>query len=119
MDILLARWLYSPAEGRKMTGTVQKLSEAEVEAALTGLAGWKVENGKLHREYRFASFVEAFGFMASAALIAESMNHHPEWFNVYHTVKIDLVTHDAQGISANDVEMAKRFERLAHSRGAQ
>ena len=102
-----------------MSGRPRKLSGTEIEAALADLPGWTLENGKLHREYRFGSFVEAFGFMASAALVAESMNHHPEWFNVYHTVKIDLTTHDAGGISENDVEMAKRFEKLAASRGTK
>src|SRR6058998_1853475 len=102
-----------------MNARPKKLSEAEIQAAVAGLEGWKVVSGKLHREYRFASFVEAFGFMASAALVAESMNHHPEWFNVYNTVKIDLTTHDAGGISENDVEMAKRFEKLALARGAK
>jgi len=92
-----------------------KLNEEEIQAAVKGLEGWKVVSGKLHREYKFASFVEAFGFMASGALVAESMNHHPEWFNVYNTVKIDLTTHDAGGISENDLEMARRFEKLAAS----
>jgi len=94
----------------------QRLNEAEIGSALAEIGGWTVQNGKLHREYRFASFVEAFGFMASGALIAEAMNHHPEWFNVYHTVRIDLVTHDVQGISQNDLEMARRFEQLARVR---
>jgi len=102
-----------------MSGRPRKLSEGEIQAAVAGLEGWTVVSGKLHREYKFASFVEAFGFMASAALVAESMNHHPEWFNVYHTVKIDLTTHDAGGISENDVEMARRFEKLAASRGGK
>ena len=96
-----------------------KLSQDEIQVALKGLTGWSLADGKLHREYKFANFVEAFGFMTSAALIAESMNHHPEWFNVYQTVKIDLTTHDAGGISRNDVEMAKRFEKLAVARGAK
>jgi len=102
-----------------MSGRPRKLSEGEIQAAVAGLEGWFLLSGKLHREYKFASFVEAFGFMASAALVAESMNHHPEWFNVYHTVKIDLTTHDAGGISENDVEMARRFEKLAASRGGK
>jgi len=97
----------------------RKLTDAEIETAVKELVGWRVSNGKLHREYRFAGFVEAFGFMASAALVAESMNHHPEWFNVYHTVKVDLMTHDLQGISTLDVEMARRMEALAGSRGGQ
>lgn len=96
-----------------MTRAQTKLTPAEIESALQGLPGWQVVDGKLHREYRFASFVEAFGFMASVALVAERMDHHPEWFNVYHTVKIDLVTHDAGGISKNDVELARRMEVLA------
>jgi len=96
-----------------MSGRSRKLSEEEIQAGVAGLAGWNVVGGKLHREYKFASFVEAFGFMASAALVAESMNHHPEWSNVYHTVKIDLTTHDAGGITENDLEMARRFEKLA------
>jgi len=96
----------------------KKLADAEVAAALAHLSGWSVEKGKLHREYKFSGFVEAFGFMASAALVAESMNHHPEWFNVYHTVKIDLTTHDSGGITSNDVEMAKRFEKLARAHSA-
>lgn len=101
-----------------MTGKPTKLNESAIESAVKALEGWKVRNGKLHREYRFANFVEAFGFMASAALVAESMNHHPEWFNVYGTVRVDLTTHDVQGISTHDVEMARRFERLAQTRRA-
>lgn len=94
-----------------------KLDAAEIDKALAGLRGWSLEGGKLHREYQFPNFVEAFGFMTSAALVAESMNHHPEWFNVYNKVRIDLTTHDAGGISQNDVELAKRLEALALSRG--
>jgi len=96
-----------------MTRVQGRLTAAEIESALRDLPGWQVVDGKLHREYRFQSFVEAFGFMASVALVAERMEHHPEWFNVYHTVKIDLVTHDVGGISLNDVELARRMEALA------
>jgi 4a-hydroxytetrahydrobiopterin dehydratase len=102
-----------------MSERPKKLSEGDVEGALASLPGWKVENGKLHRDYKFANFVDAFGFMASGALVAESMNHHPEWFNVYNSVKIDLTTHDLGGISTNDLEMAKRFESLARARGGK
>jgi 4a-hydroxytetrahydrobiopterin dehydratase len=90
-----------------------KLDASEVAQRLSELAGWTVRDGKLHREYRFTDFVEAFGFMASAALIAERMNHHPEWFNVWSTVRIDLTTHDAGGITAKDFELAAAMERLA------
>lgn len=92
-----------------------KMSGPEIELALTKLPAWQVVNGKLHREYKFTDFVHAFGFMTQAALIAESMNHHPEWFNVYHTVRIDLTTHDAGGISNKDFELARKLETLAHN----
>lgn len=92
---------------------IPKLDDAEVESRLTGLGGWQVRQGKLHREYRFADFVEAFGFMASVALVAERMNHHPEWFNVWATVRVDLATHDAGGITSKDFELATEMERLA------
>ena len=90
-----------------------KLTDAEISAQLEGISGWTVENEKLHKEFQFDSFVEAFGFMASVALIAESMNHHPEWFNVYNRVIVDLATHDAGGISALDFELAKKVDALS------
>jgi 4a-hydroxytetrahydrobiopterin dehydratase len=90
-----------------------KLADAEVERRLRELPAWSLVAGKLHREYRFADFVAAFGFMASAALVAEAMNHHPEWFNVYGTVRVDLTTHDAAGLTTNDFELAARMEKLA------
>ncbi|HEY8517197.1 MAG TPA: 4a-hydroxytetrahydrobiopterin dehydratase [Candidatus Binatia bacterium] len=97
---------------------LQKLDAAEVERRLKTLSGWTLEGGKLHREYRFPDFVAAFGFMAAVALVAERMNHHPEWFNVYGTVRVDLTTHDASGISARDFELAERMEELARRHGA-
>ena len=90
-----------------------KLTDIEISAQLEGISGWTVENEKLHKEFQFDSFVEAFGFMASVALIAESMNHHPEWFNVYNRVTVDLATHDAGGISALDFELAKKIDALS------
>ena len=93
--------------------TPAKLSAAEIDAALSELPGWRLVNGKLHRELQFADFVAAFGFMASAALIAQGLDHHPEWFNVWNTVKVDLATHDAGGITALDLELAKSMEKLA------
>jgi 4a-hydroxytetrahydrobiopterin dehydratase len=88
------------------------LAERDIAAALAELRGWTVVNAKLHREFQFKNFVEAFGFMTTVALIAERMNHHPEWFNVYHRVVIDLVTHDAGGITSVDVEFARAVNRL-------
>jgi 4a-hydroxytetrahydrobiopterin dehydratase len=91
----------------------EKLSDLEIQTRLSQIAGWTVANGKLHREYKFKDFVQAFGFMTSAALVAESLNHHPEWFNVYSTVKVDLMTHDVGGISELDFTLASKMEALA------
>jgi 4a-hydroxytetrahydrobiopterin dehydratase len=90
-----------------------KLSDSEIEAALRKVSGWTVAGGKLHREFKFADFVHAFSFMTRAALTAEAMGHHPEWFNVYNKVTIDLTTHDAGGISAKDFELAAKLDALA------
>jgi 4a-hydroxytetrahydrobiopterin dehydratase len=91
----------------------QKLSEADVRARLSEIPGWELAEGKLHKTFRFASFVQAFSFMTSVALVAEAMNHHPDWTNVYNRVTIDLNTHDVGGISALDFRLAKRIEELA------
>ena len=76
-------------------------------------ACWHIEDGKLHREFRFADFTEAFAFMTRAALVAERMNHHPEWFNVYNRVRIDLTTHDAGGLNTLDFELASFMNSAA------
>jgi 4a-hydroxytetrahydrobiopterin dehydratase len=91
----------------------RKLTDGEVAATLRELAGWRVEAGKLHREFRFADFSQAFGFMTRAALAAESMNHHPEWFNVWNRVVVDLETHDAGGLTELDFELARRMNAIA------
>ncbi|HTL88446.1 MAG TPA: 4a-hydroxytetrahydrobiopterin dehydratase [Leptolyngbya sp.] len=88
------------------------LSPQELETELKQLDGWTIEQGKLHREFKFASFVEAFGFMSSLALVSESLGHHPEWFNVYNRVTIDLTTHDAGGITQKDIDWAQRANQL-------
>jgi len=92
---------------------MRKFSGAELKAALSGLPGWTVVDGKLHKEYKFADFIHAFGFMATSAIAIEKMNHHPEWFNVYNRVTVDLMTHDAQGITSNDVDLAKLLDDTA------
>jgi 4a-hydroxytetrahydrobiopterin dehydratase len=92
---------------------MQQLSESGLQTALSGLNNWTVANGKLHREYKFADFIHAFGFMATSAMAIEKMNHHPEWFNVYNRVVVDLTTHDAGGITAKDVELAGILEGFA------
>lgn len=90
-----------------------KLSEAEVQAKLENLPGWSLQDGKLHRQFHFRSFVEAFGWMSSVALVAESMGHHPEWTNVYNRVRVHLTTHDAGGITELDFTLAQRMNELA------
>jgi 4a-hydroxytetrahydrobiopterin dehydratase len=90
----------------------QALSLQELETHLTQLDGWTIENHKLHKEFKFPSFVEAFGFMSSLALVSEAMGHHPEWFNVYNKVIVDLTTHDAGGITIKDVAWAQQANRL-------
>jgi len=89
------------------------LDASAIEAGLQAVPAWVVENGKLHREFVFRDFVEAMGFMARAGIVAEKMDHHPEWFNVYKTVRVDLTTHDAGGITALDFELARAMDALA------
>lgn len=91
----------------------QKLTDAELKAALDRLPGWTMADYKLHREYKFPDFAHAFGFMATAAVLIEKMNHHPEWSNVYNRVTVDLTTHDAGGITQKDVELAGVLENIA------
>lgn len=88
-------------------------SEAISEALETCHADWEVVDGKLRREIRLSNFAAAFGFMSEVAIHAEKLNHHPEWFNVYNRVDIDLVTHDAGGITTLDFEMVNRIDRAA------
>jgi 4a-hydroxytetrahydrobiopterin dehydratase len=92
---------------------MRKFSGPELRDALAGLPGWTVADGKLHKEYKFADFIHAFGFMTTSALGIEKMNHHPEWFNVYNKVIVDLSTHDAGGITSKDVKLAKLLDANA------
>ncbi len=94
---------------------ILKLTDAEVQQALQTLATWSLFNGKLHKAFQFDSFIAAFGFMTKVALVAEAMNHHPEWSNVYNRVTIDLTTHDAGGISRRDFELAAKMDNLAQA----
>jgi 4a-hydroxytetrahydrobiopterin dehydratase len=89
------------------------LSEDALADALGALPGWSVVGGKLHREFAFPDFVRAFAFMSAVALVAEARNHHPEWSNVYGRVVVDLVTHDAGGITESDVALARKMDELA------
>lgn len=93
---------------------VPALAESELNRAVADLENWRVQEGKLHGEFKFANFVEAFSFMTKVAFAAEAAAHHPEWFNVYNKVEIDLVTHDAgNAISQKDIDLAKQINQLA------
>ena len=93
-----------------------RLPDAEVTQRLAALPGWTVHAGTLHRELTFADFTQAFAFMTDVAREADALDHHPEWFNVYNRVVIDLATHDAGGITTLDFELARRAEDLAGRR---
>jgi 4a-hydroxytetrahydrobiopterin dehydratase len=88
------------------------LSVDELEHAVGELNHWQIVDGKLYRQFEFTSFIEAFGFMARVALIAEAKEHHPEWSNVYNQVTVQLTTHDAGGITMNDITLAQSIDAL-------
>ena len=92
-----------------------KLSPEARSAAVARLAGWKEASGRdaIAKTFVFADFNAAFGFMTRAALVAEKMDHHPEWLNVYKTVAVTLSTHDAGGLTALDVKLAEAMDKLA------
>jgi 4a-hydroxytetrahydrobiopterin dehydratase len=93
---------------------IEALSEAERAEALDGLPDWDFDETRdaITRSITFADFAEAFGFMARVALIAERMDHHPEWTNVWHRVDILLTTHDAGGLSPRDIELAEAIDAV-------
>ena len=93
----------------------QKLSAEARKAALAKLSGWTEVSGRdaIARKFTFKDFNEAFGFMTRAALVAEKMDHHPEWFNVYKTVEVTLSTHDAGGVTELDIKLAEAMDRIA------
>ena len=95
------------------------LPDDELRDALATLPAWKLDDGRLLREFRFRDFVEAFGFMTSAALVAERMDHHPEWSNVWATVRVDLVTHDAGAVTELDVALARAMDTIAEGTAAE
>jgi 4a-hydroxytetrahydrobiopterin dehydratase len=98
------------------------LLTADERAELLGaLSGWRPleDRDAIRRRYVFTDFGEAFGFMTRAALVAERMNHHPEWTNVYRTVEVTLTTHDAGGLTRRDVELARQMDRIAAAGGAE
>ena len=90
----------------------QPLTTSDLASISTTLPNWQLVAGKLHRDLVFADFVEAFGFMTKVALVAEAMDHHPQWSNVWTRVSIDLITHDTGGLSNLDVQLAQRIDGL-------
>lgn len=92
----------------KLTGEARK-------AALARLDGWSelMERDAIFRKFVFRDFSEAFGFMARVALVAEKLDHHPEWLNVYRSVEVTLSTHDAAGVTERDVRLAEAINRIA------
>jgi len=93
----------------------RQLTSDERSATLDRLSGWSLVNGRdaISKRFEFADFNEAFGFMARAALVAEKMDHHPEWSNVYKTVDVTLSSHDAGGLTERDVKLAEAMDRIA------
>ncbi len=98
---------------------MEKLERSAIDGLLGELKGWTLDDaaGSISKSFKFASFVEAFGFMAESALAAEKLNHHPEWFNVYSRVEVKLNTHDAGGLTELDFKLAKAMEKAAARRG--
>ncbi|MDA8621864.1 4a-hydroxytetrahydrobiopterin dehydratase [Psychrosphaera sp.] len=94
--------------------TTEQLEQelADINASLEAEKQWQMVDGKLHKEFVFKNFIQAFGFMTQVAIHAEKLIHHPEWSNVWNKVVIDLVTHDVDGISDLDIKMIKRMEKL-------
>ena len=92
--------------------TAKKLTEAEVKERLSEVKDWTLQGGKLHRAFECKDFVAAFGNMTRVALVAEAMNHHPEWFNVWNKVVIDLNTHSVGGISELDFKLAGKINEI-------
>ena len=90
-----------------------RATEPEIESALAALSGWERVDDRIRKTFRFASFAEAFGFMTSVAIVAEKLDHHPEWRNVYNRVDVELTTHDTGGISERDIALAHAMDEAA------
>lgn len=92
----------------------EKLTEEEINKALKELEGWTLSNegNAISKSFKFKNFSQAWAFMSRAALLAEKMNHHPEWFNVYNRVDVTLTTHDAGGVTDLDLKMARRMQNF-------
>lgn len=95
----------------------EKLGQEGVNKALQDLEGWAKTEGRdaIEKSFKFKNFSEAWAFMSRIALLAEKMNHHPEWFNVYNKVNVTLTTHDADGVSEKDIKMAQKANEIVNS----
>ena len=109
-DICDDRPARSRVDGGKMKP--EKVTEKQIAEELEKLPGWTIKSGNLHRSFEFADFSEAFGFMTRAAMIAESMGHHPDWSNVWNKVVVNLSTHSIGGLSNLDFQFAKKMQKL-------
>jgi len=99
-------------ENSRIANMARILSPDEIAAALSAMPEWQLNGDAIFRKFEFTNFVEAFGFMSRAALIAEKVNHHPDWSNVYRTVNVTLTTHDANGITELDIKLANAMDKL-------
>ena len=95
--------------------SIERANSETIQAFIAEHSGWSLAHDKLHREFKFRDFIEAFGFMSRVAILAERANHHPEWFNVYNKVVVDLTTHEAGGISEKDFALALEMDQLIES----
>ena len=93
---------------------MQKLTDSEIAVHMKALPNWELGDDRIKRTFRFKDFVEAFGWMSSVALVAERMNHHPEWRNVWATVEVELSTHDAGGLTERDMKLAAAMDALSN-----
>ena len=91
---------------------MKALTEEEIQSHLSNLKNWEFKEGQIYRQFQFKNFIEAFGFMSQVAIVAEKLNHHPNWYNVYSVVEIYLSTHDIDGISYKDFELAHEINAL-------
>ena len=114
---VVSKWTHYEGPALALRGIVmaQKLTADARKAALARLAGWSEVAGRdaIAKKFVFKDFNQAFGFMTRAALVAEKMDHHPEWFNVYKTVEVTLSTHDAGGVTELDIKLAEAMDKLA------
>lgn len=95
----------------------EKLTTDAVKIAMNEVDGWSMVDGReaIHKTFTFKNFVEAFGFMTQSAIIAEKIDHHPEWFNVYKTVEVTLATHDVDGLTELDFKLAKAMDKITRT----